>query len=175
MKELSERGEKWARRNGRSPYDVMDLQDICALPVADLAARDSILFLWTTYPKLPDALKVIEAWGFTFKTVAFTWVKLNPKGKGFHFGLGYWTRGNPELCLLATRGKPKRINNSVKNLIISPRRDHSRKPDEVREQIVQLVGDLPRIELFARHRIEGWDAWGNEIESDIDLKSIEIY
>ena len=116
--EFAKRGEKWARRNGRSPYEVMDLSDICNLPVSQIAARDSILFLWATYPKLPDALEVIKAWGFEFKTVAFTWVKTNPLGAGFHFGLGYWTRQNPELCLLATRGKPKRIDNRVPNLII---------------------------------------------------------
>lgn len=163
MAELAKRGEKWARRNGRSPYDVMDTADICALPIREIAAKDCVLFLWATYPKLEDALAVMRAWGFTYKTVAFTWVKKNPKGVGWKFGLGYWTRGNPEICLLGTRGKPKRINKCVANLTISPVRDHSRKPDEVREKIVSLMGDLPRIELFARERIEGWDAWGNEV------------
>jgi len=167
--ELAKRGEKWARRNGRSPYDVMNDADICALPVNDLAARDCVLFLWATYPKLESALKVAAAWGFTYKTVAFTWVKLNPSGVGFHFGLGYWTRGNPEICLLATKGHPKRVDNCVPNLVISERRDHSRKPDEIRGRIVRLVGDLPRVELFARSATPGWDVWGNEVESDIEL------
>ncbi len=171
ISELAKRGEKWARRNGRSPYDVMDLSDICALPVATIAAKDCILFCWATYPKLPDALEVIKAWGFEYKTVAFTWVKLNPLGVGFHFGLGYWTRQNPEICLLATRGKPKRIDNRVPNLIIYPRGEHSRKPDEVKERIVRLVGDLPRAELFARRHTIGWSSWGNQIESDIVLES----
>lgn len=169
MKELAVRGEKWARRYGRSPYDVMDIKDICALPVGDLAAKDCILFLWATYPKLREAFEVIDAWGFKYKTVAFTWVKLNPSGLGFHFGLGYWSRGNPELCLLATKGHPKRLSKSVPNLTITPRRDHSRKPDEVRKKIIELVGDLPRIELFARDTTEGWSVWGNEVESDIEL------
>lgn len=169
MSELAKRGEQWARRNGRSPYDVMDLTDICALPVADLAARDCVLFLWATYPKLPDALQVINAWGFGYKTVAFTWVKNNPSGIGFHFGLGYWTRQNPEICLLATRGKPKRIDNRVPNLIIYPRGEHSRKPDEVRGRIVKLMGDLPRIELFARQRVAGWAAWGNQVPDGNDI------
>jgi site-specific DNA-methyltransferase (adenine-specific) len=167
--ELAKRGEKWARRNGRSPYGVMNDQDIFNLPIASIAARDCVLFLWATYPKLETALHTVAAWGFQFKTVAFTWVKLNPSGIGFHFGLGYWTRGNAEICLLATRGHPKRVDNRVPNLVIAERRDHSHKPDEVRQRIVRLVGDLPRVELFARERVPGWDAWGNEITSDISL------
>ena len=167
--ELAKRGEKWARRNGRSPYDVMDLPDICNLPISDISAKDSVLFMWATYPKLEDAFQVIKSWGFTYKTIAFTWVKLNPGGLGFHFGLGYWTRQNPEICLLATRGKPKRIDNCVPNLIISPRHEHSRKPDEVRDRIVKLIGNLPRIELFARRKCDGWQSWGNEVESDIEI------
>lgn len=161
MKELAVRGEKWARRNGRSPYSVMDTADICQLPVSNLAARDCVLFLWATYPKLPDALQVMEAWGFTFKSVAFTWVKKNPKGSGWHFGLGYWTCGNPEICLLGTRGRPRRVCNSVANLVVSPRRDHSRKPDEVYDRIERLVPG-PYIELFARQTRPGWTSWGDQ-------------
>jgi site-specific DNA-methyltransferase (adenine-specific) len=164
MKELAERGEKWARKNGRSPYDVMDTKDIAELPVSQIAAKDSILFLWATYPKLQDALQVMEGWDYEYKTVAFTWVKLNPSGVGFHFGLGYWTRQNPELVLLGTRGHPKRVDNTVPNLIITPRGSHSSKPTEVRDRIVRLVGDLPRVELFAREAAPGWDAIGNEID-----------
>ena len=162
MNELATRGEKWARRNGRSPYNVMDTEDICALPVKDIAAKNSVLFLWATYPKLEAALKVIPAWGFQYKTVAHTWVKLNPSGVGWHFGLGYWTRGNPEICLLATRGKPKRVDNCVANLLISPRRDHSRKPNEVHERIERLVAG-PYCELFARETRLGWTTWGEEL------------
>lgn len=162
--ELAIRGEKWARRHGRSPYPVMDLADICALPVADLTAKDCILFLWATYPKLPEALQVMAAWGFTYKTVAFTWVKNNPSGIGFHFGLGYWTRQNPEIILLGTRGHPKRIDRTIPNLVIYPRHNHSAKPPEVARRIVALMGDLPRIELFARSSVPGWDSWGNEVE-----------
>lgn len=173
MAERAKRGEKWARRMGRSPYDVMDTDDICALPISDLASKDCVLFMWATYPKLREAFDVIDAWGFTYKTVAFTWVKLNRSGIGFHFGLGYWTRGNPEICLLSTRGRPKRINNSIPNLTISALRDHSRKPDEVRDKIVDLMGDLPRIELFARVVPDGWDVWGNEVKSDIVLAPIK--
>jgi site-specific DNA-methyltransferase (adenine-specific) len=170
---MAKRGEKWARRNGRSPYDVMNDQDIFNLPVASIAARDCVLFLWATYPKLETALQTVAAWGFKYKTVAFTWVKLNPSGVGFHFGLGYWTRGNSEIVLLATRGHPKRVDNCVPNLVIAERRDHSRKPDEVRQRIVRLVGDLPRIELFARARVPGWDVWGNEVACDVEMSEIE--
>lgn len=162
--ELAKRGEKWARRNGRSPYDVMNTADIAALPVADIAARDSVLFLWATHPKLLDAVEVMKAWGFTFKTVAFTWVKLNPSGVGFHFGLGYWTRQNPEIVLLGTRGHPKRISKEVFSLTIYPRGEHSRKPPEIHDRIVKLVGDLPRVELFARRRVAGWTCLGDGID-----------
>jgi N6-adenosine-specific RNA methylase IME4 len=156
--ERAKRGEKWARRNGRSPYDVMN--------------RDCALFLWATHPKLPDALQVMEGWGFEYKTVAFTWVKQNRGGVGFHFGLGYWTRQNPEICLLGTRGKPKRVDNSVPHLVISPLREHSRKPDEVRRRIVALMGDLPRVELFARQAPDGWDVFGNEVESTVEVAEV---
>lgn len=161
--ELAKRGEKWARRNGRSPYNVMDTAAICDLPVQAIANNDCVLFLWATHPKIEDALAVIKAWGFQYKTVAFTWVKTNPSGLGWHFGLGYWTRQNPELCLLATKGHPHRVNNSVPNLVIGPRGKHSAKPSIVRERIVELVGDLPRVELFARERVDGWISLGYEI------------
>ena len=163
MAELAKRGEKWARRNGRSPYDVMDDADIYKLPVKDIADKNCVLFLWATYPKLQEAIETVRAWGFAYKTVAFTWVKKNKKSDGYHFGLGYWTRGNPEICLLATRGKPKRIDASVANLTISRLGEHSQKPAEIRDKITQLLGDIPRIELFARQYADGWDCWGNEV------------
>jgi len=171
MKELAQRGEKWARRNGRSPYDVMTTDDIAALPVADITAKNAILMLWATYPKLADALQVIQAWKFEFKTVAFTWVKLNKSGSGFKFGLGYHTRGNCELCLLATRGKGlRRVDNAVPNLLIAPIRDHSQKPDEAIDRIERLYGDVPRIELFARQENPGWVVLGNEVGEGLDLR-----
>jgi site-specific DNA-methyltransferase (adenine-specific) len=118
---------------------------------------------------LPEAFEVISAWGFKYKSIAFQWVKLNKKnGKPF-YGLGRWTRGNTEPCLLATRGKPKRISSSVFQLIQTPIEGHSRKPQEARDKIIQLMDDLPRIELFARQKTEGWDVWGDEVESDIEL------
>lgn len=142
-------------------YSTMKSWEIKSLPVVSIADKDCILFLWIMNSQLPLALKCIQEWGFIYKTVAFTWVKV--RKNTYHFGGGNWTRSNPELCLLATKGNIKRLSASVRNLIISPLREHSRKPVEVRERIVELVGDLPRIELFARERFEGWDCWGNEV------------
>ena len=150
-------------------YKGMKLKDICGLPVAELAADNAVLFLWTTYPMLTEGLKVIESWGFKYKTIAFQWIKLNRKAPTPFYGLGRWTRGNTEPCLLATKGKPQRIANDVFQLIQQPLTRHSEKPQEARDKIVKLVGDLPRIELFARQKTEGWDVWGNEVECDIKL------
>lgn len=111
----------------------------------------------------------MEAWGFVYKTVAFVWIKKNKKADSLFWGMGYWTRANAELCMLATAGQPKRRSASVHQVILSPIEEHSKKPDVVRERIVELLGDLPRVELFARKKTEGWDAWGNEIESDFSM------
>ena len=148
-------------------YPTLSLNEICALPVAKIAAKDSVLFLWTTFPMIPESLRVISAWGFKYKTVAFVWLKQNRKALTWFYGLGFWTRSNAEVCLLATRGKPKRQNKGIHQLIISPIEAHSKKPDEVRDKIVQLMGDLPRVELFARDLTPGWDVWGNEVDSTI--------
>src|SRR5210317_1577927 len=151
---------------GRSPekhYNVMNFKDICNLPVNNIANDNSVLLMWVIDPMLDKAFEVINAWGFKYKTVAFTWAKTNKKSEGFFTGLGYWTRGNPEMCLLATKGKPKRLSKSVQQLIVSKLQQHSKKPDEIRNRIIELCGELPRIELFARQKAEGWDSWGNEV------------
>jgi len=150
-------------------YPTLSLDDICKLPVESLAQKDSLLFLWTTFPMLPEAFKVISAWGFRYKTLAFLWLKQNKSGRGWYFGLGFWSRGNAELCLLATKGNPKRKSNRVHQFIIAPLQGHSKKPDETRDKIIELAGDLPRIELFARQKTDGWDVWGNEVPCDICL------
>lgn len=150
-------------------YATMSMEDICRLPVEQISAKDSILFLWVTFPQLPAALRVISAWGFKYKTVAFLWLKKNRKADSWFFGLGFWTRGNAELCLLATRGHPKRKAANIHQFIISPIEAHSKKPDIVRDKIVELVGDVPRIELFARQETPGWDIWGNEVTNSIQL------
>ena len=129
---------------------------------SDIAEKDCVLFLWAVNHSLPQAFEVIENWGFTYKTMGFVWAKQNIKSEGFFTGLGYWTRGNPELCLLATKGKPSRVSKAVKELIVAPREQHSKKPNIIKSHIIDICGDLPRIELFARQTTEGWDSWGNE-------------
>ncbi len=158
-------------RSAEQHYPTMGVEDIKALSVADLAAEDCVLFLWATFPMLKEAFAVIDAWGFTYKTVAFTWVKENRKSPGLFWGLGYWTRANAEVCLLATRGSPKRQSAAVHQVILSPIERHSKKPDAVRERIVALMGDVPRVELFARQETPGWDVWGNEVECSPGLAS----
>lgn len=150
-------------------YPTMSIEEICSLPIAGIAARDSLLFLWATFPQLPEALRVIAAWGFKYKTVAFLWLKKNKKADSWFYGMGFWTRGNAELCLLATRGHPKRQAANIHQFIISPIEEHSKKPDIVRDRITALAGDVPRIELFARQETLGWDVWGNEVKSHIQL------
>jgi N6-adenosine-specific RNA methylase IME4 len=137
---------------------------LCTLPVSEIAAPDCMLFMWSTFPNLKDCLKVIEAWGFQYKSCGFTWVKTNRKSSGFHIGLGHYTRSNSELCLVATKGRPKRVSKSVRQLVVSPIERHSKKPDCIRDYIVELCGDVPRIELFARECVPGWEALGNEID-----------
>jgi len=165
------RTEKYHRGGVEAQYKTMTLQDIKNLPVNNLADINCILFMWVTFPLLQEGLEVIEAWGFKYKTLGFSWIKTNPKnGKPF-FGVGYYAKSNCEVCLMGTKGKvhPMVISNKVSSVVISPRREHSRKPQEVREKIVELFGDIPRVELFAREKIEGWDVWGNEVISDIKL------
>ena len=140
----------------------MSLNDICGLPVQSIAGDNCVLFLWCTYPMLREGLDVIAAWGFKYKSIAFQWIKLNKSGNGYFFGLGRWTRGNTEPCLIAVKGKPQRINNSVSQIVETPIGRHSEKPSIVRDKIVSLIGDRPRIELFARQQIPGWDSWGLE-------------
>ena len=155
-------------------YKTMSIEDICNLPISKIAAKDSVLFLWATFPQLPEALRVMKAWGFRYKTIGFVWLKKNKKADSWFFGLGFWTRGNCEICLLATRGHPKRKAANIHQFIISPLEAHSKKPDIAREKIVALMGDLPRIELFARQPTDGWDIWGNEVENSIDLESVSF-
>jgi N6-adenosine-specific RNA methylase IME4 len=157
---------KGTGRNAVSHYDCMSFAELAALPVADLAADDCVLFLWATDPLLPRAFELIHAWGFEYKTVGFYWVKTNAaarSGNDFFTGLGYWTRANPEQCLLATRGKPSRKSKDVRRLIVDRRREHSRKPDQVRDRIERLVPG-PYVELFARETKPGWDCWGDQPE-----------
>lgn len=145
-------------------YNTMTVEELKNIPVKKISEKDSVLLLWVTFPCLEDGLKLIADWGFQYKTVAFVWVKTNKVAKTLHWGLGSYTRANVELCLLATKGKPlPRKSRSVHQVVFSLVREHSRKPDEVREKIVELFGNIPKIELFARQTFEGWNAWGNEV------------
>ncbi len=150
-------------------YRGMSLKELASLPVSAIADNNAVLFLWATYPMIREALSVIEAWGFEYKTIGFQWLKLNRRDGRPFYGLGRWTRGNTEPCLLAIRGKPKRQSRAVFQLVESPIMRHSEKPPVVRDRIVELMGDLPRIELFARKRVKGWDAIGDEIDG-LDIR-----
>lgn len=161
--------QKSLRGAAEKQYPTMSIEEICALPVADIAAKDSALFLWATFPQLKEAFRVISAWGFKYKTLAFLWLKQNRKADTWFYGMGFWTRSNAEVCLLATKGHPSRQCAGIHQFVISHIERHSKKPDEVRDKIVRLMGDLPRIELFARQKTIGWDVWGNEVECDITI------
>jgi N6-adenosine-specific RNA methylase IME4 len=159
-----------ASRGSVTPYETMEMDEIAALPVASLAADDCALFMWAVWPTMPEAIKILGAWGFKYKTCGFLWAKAHANQLEMfrddidpYVGLGYWTRANSELCLLATRGNPKRLNADVRQVIIEPRREHSRKPDGIHERIERLVVG-PYLELFARQHRPGWDCWGNEVD-----------
>lgn len=150
-------------------YDTMNVEDICNLPIKNLADRNCALLLWVTFPRLKEGIKVMESWGFKYTTLAFSWVKTNKHNNKPFFGIGYYFKSNCEVCLLGIKGKMKPVSNKVSSVIISPRQEHSKKPDICRERIVELFGDLPRIELFARQKTEGWDVFGNQVDNSIDL------
>lgn len=160
----------WEYRNmgniqatAEAQYKVMKQADLCSLPIGDLAEDNSILFLWATFPKMQEALDLIKAWGFEYKTIGFTWVKKNKNGGNF-FGVGWYTKSNAEMCLIATKGKSPKVSNSVSSLVETIRTRHSAKPPIIRDKIVEFCGDLSRVELFARERVPGWDAVGFEID-----------
>jgi N6-adenosine-specific RNA methylase IME4 len=155
------RSRKGEGRSASRHYSTMSLDDIKALPVADLAAPDCVLIMWVTDPFLRLGFDVLEAWGFQYKTVAFYWAKQNKNNDDWFMGGGYWSRANPEQALLATRGSPKRLAKDVRRLVVSRRREHSRKPDEIYPAIERLVAG-PYCELFARQQRPGWSSWGLE-------------
>lgn len=146
-------------------YPLMTDDDLLALPVKAIADKNCLLFMWTVHSKLPFAIQLMEAWGFNYSTVAFEWFKRTSTGKPVCF-MGKWTTGGAiELCLLGRRGSVPRVSKTVRRLVDAPRGRHSEKPAEVRDRIVSLVGDIPRIELFSRQEAAGWDAWGNQVTS----------
>ena len=163
----SDKGKQ--KKSAECHYLTMKSEDIYNLPINDITAKNCILFLWVTFPMLQEGLETIKRWGFKYKTCAFNWVKRNKISDTWFWGCGNWTRSNSELCLLATKGSPKRFSKAVHQVCDAPIASHSKKPDEIRERIVELCGDLPRIELFARQESTGWDVWGNEVDSSIPL------
>lgn len=152
-------------RTEKDHYKVMPIEQVRALPVADVAAKDCALFLWVVDSHLEMAFDVAADWGFTFKTRAFTWRKVTKDGTRARIGMGYWTRKQTELCLLFTRGKPRRHGKGVREIIDAPIREHSQKPEEQYQRIEELMGGDaggPYLEMFARKTHPGWTAWGNE-------------
>ena len=166
---VQKRGSKTAYFASVAHYSTMTMPEMTALPVADIAARDCVLFMWIVWPMLSDAMALISAWGFEYKTCAFAWMKADASQVDLFADaitprmlMGYWTRANSEVCLLATRGKPKRQHADVRQGIVEPVRDHSRKPDCIHDRIERLVAG-PYVELFARQSTRpGWEFWGNE-------------
>ena len=171
-------GIKSARGLAKKYYNTMKLEDIKGLPVQNICADNCYLFLWVTAPCMPEGLEVLRAWGFEFFTIAFTWIKTNKKSDTLFWGMGKATRANPEYALLGRKGRLERKAKDVHSVLISPIEQHSKKPDDIRNRIVKLYGDLPRIELFARKmkgglfeddRFKGWDLWGDEVVNDVEL------
>lgn len=156
--------KKGKSRSAENHYHTMNIDDIRSLPVGEIADDDCVLFLWITFPCLKEGISVMESCGFTYKTCGFNWVKRNKKKDTYFMGLGFWTRSNSEVCLIGTKGHPKRVSKAVPQVCDARVMEHSRKPSEIRDRIVELCGDVPRIELFARETVKGWDCLGDEID-----------
>jgi site-specific DNA-methyltransferase (adenine-specific) len=156
-------GLKNSRGMAKQFYETMSLKDICSLPIRNISCDNACLFLWITYPKLPDGLEVMKSWGFQYFGLGFEWIKKTNTGKDF-FGMGYYTRANSEPCFLGFKGKLRPQRHDIRQIIEEKIEEHSKKPAKIRDLIVELMGNLSRIELFARQKTEGWDSWGNEIE-----------
>ncbi len=165
----------WSEKtgNGRSAashYNTMSKEEIQQLPVQSICEDNAVLCLCVTAPCLLEGIELIEKWGFKYKTVGFTWVKRNKISDSYFWGMGYYTRANAEYCLLATKGKPlPRISKSVHSILDDRIMRHSEKPESARTKIVELFGDLPRVELFARTETPGWDVFGNDVTNSIVL------
>lgn len=156
-------GTKSSRGLAKNFYSTMSLDEIKNIPIFDICNKNSVLFLWATFPQIKQGLDVLESWGFEYVNTAFVWIKRNEKSGKDSVGMGYWTRANPEICLLGKKGNMKPLRHDIRQIVYAKRGRHSEKPSKVRDLIVELCGDLPRIELFARERVDGWDAWGNEV------------
>lgn len=158
------------KRGATHKYTVTGIDALCELPIQELAADDCTMFMWATFPMMPEALRLMSAWGFKYKTAAFVWTKTNKLVDTDFMGMGNWTRANAEVCLLGTIGNPKRICASVRQGIRTPIERHSKKPEEARRRIEQLMGkDLRKLELFARETAPGWSVWGNGVVSTVSM------
>ena len=166
----------WAYKDKNIPsgaekqYPTMSLDQMSEIPISRLAAPNAVLFMWATWPLLTDALELIRDWGFEYKNCGFLWAKLNKVQRTPFLGLGHWTRGNTEPCLFATRGKPHRIDAGVEQLVLDPIQRHSQKPAEVGNRILDLMGNLPAVELFAREQVKNWDGFGNELPPETSIQ-----
>ncbi len=153
------------KRGAGFKYKLLTVEEICAFPIHRLVADDAALLLWVPAPLLlSHAEPVIAAWGFQYKTIGFNWIKQDTHKPTVFTGMGNWTRANAEYCLICTRGKPKRVSAKVCSVVVAPRGEHSVKPPCVRDYIVKLLGNVPRVELFAREQVMGWHCWGDEVE-----------
>ena len=166
--EYRQSGSKTSSRGmAKQHYQTMSTDDICRIPIQNIKTDETVCFMWATFPNISEALKVLETWGFIYKTAAFVWVKQNKKTNSLFWGMGAYTRANAEVCLIGiskkTKAKSLVKSHAVHQVVMSPVEKHSKKPDIVRDKIIELMGDLPKIELFARQQAEGWDCWGNEV------------
>ena len=160
-------------RGASCKYDTMNTQDLCKMPIQSITDDDCFLFCWATWPMIEDVIQVIKAWGFTYKSLGFIWIKTNQNGTFFQ-GMGNAVRSNTEPCLYATKGKPQVISHSVSQIVKTVYNGiHSKKPDIVRHKILELCGNLPRIELFARTRVQNWDTYGND--EKLQLEPLESF
>jgi N6-adenosine-specific RNA methylase IME4 len=146
-------------------YPVMTTKELCELPVKNICADDAVCFMWVCDGWMHDAIHILESWGFKYKVVAFVWDKQAVRP-------GMWTMKNTELVLLGTKGKMHKFlkKRNIQQLVQERRTTHSTKPEIFKSKIVEMFGDLSRIELFARQKTEGWDIWGNELENSIELR-----
>ena len=169
--------EVWGKSNSvyrglaTDHYPTMPINEIAELPIKDLINNNAVLFLWVTWPLLFECKEVVESWGFRYRTIAWVWIKAKRSGFGFYTGMGHYTRANSEPCLLAIRGSMPVERHDIQSLIYSAVRGHSKKPEDQYRKVEALYPDRKYLELFARRERKGWDVWGNEVRSDLELVS----
>jgi N6-adenosine-specific RNA methylase IME4 len=148
--------------NRQLKYPSMTIDELLKLPVPKISKPDSVCLMWVTAPLMNEGLEVMKGWGFDYSTIAFVWIKTNKKADTFFWGMGNSTRANAEFVLLGKKGKLPRVNAGVHSVVMERIQEHSKKPNEIRNRIIKLYGKKPRIELFARQNIRGWNSWGND-------------